>query len=107
MTGQLSKKMLEHDDIGLLSDDGKPDRRDEVAEALEPIADNLARHPVLKRFTDLEFRPPQVKVEIKDGADAESARVATPIAAKTLASNASVATALRPSPIESARCYRA
>jgi fructoselysine-6-P-deglycase FrlB-like protein len=50
-------------DIGLLGDDTCPDGSDRISESLRPVADAIAGHPLLGRFAQFEFRPPQIKAE--------------------------------------------
>jgi fructoselysine-6-P-deglycase FrlB-like protein len=58
-------------DIGLLRDDTCPDGREGVSEALRPVADAIAGHPLLSRSARFEFRLPQIKAEPAPGTPAD------------------------------------
>jgi hypothetical protein len=58
-------------DVGLLSDDARPDGSPRVIDALTPIWATLNGHPLLLELAELEPRLPQIKVEPKPGTLAE------------------------------------
>jgi fructoselysine-6-P-deglycase FrlB-like protein len=60
-------------DVGLLTDDARPDGTARVVDALAPIWAALNGHPLLVELAELEPRLPQIKVEPKPGALAEPA----------------------------------
>ena len=59
-------------DLGLLSDDLRPDGTEGTCEALAPVATALQGHATLSKLAKFEFRLPQIKVEPKMAADSES-----------------------------------
>lgn len=50
-------------DIGLLSDDSRPDGRDAVSDSLRPVACALRSNRILNEIANFEFRLRQIKVE--------------------------------------------
>jgi hypothetical protein len=58
-------------DIGTLADDARPDGREAVGEALQPVEAALAAHPVFAGIASREPRLPQISIHPKPGTSAE------------------------------------